>query len=97
MSNWIRYYLLPLSILLGYLQSGAQPLNSSQPTFLTADSTREPNWILINEVMITGNDKTRAPIIFREVPFQKGDTLLADELPGKLKLARDLLMNTTLL
>lgn len=96
MSNWIRYYLLPFSILLGYLQSGAQPLNSSQPTFLTADSTREPNWILINDVMITGNDKTRSPIIFREVPFQKGDTLLADELPGKLKLARDLLMNTTL-
>lgn len=96
MSAPIRYYLLICMVVLGFFRSGAQPAISTTTDYPITDSMVEPKWVLINDVMITGNDKTRPPIIFREVPFQKGDTLLADDLPGKLKLARDLLMNTTL-
>ena len=60
------------------------------------DSSAEPRWVHIADVMITGNGKTRPPIIFREVPFQKGDSLPPEELSKKLQLARELLMNTTL-
>jgi outer membrane protein assembly factor BamA len=96
MSARIRYYLLIFIVALGSFRSGAQPSVSATTDSPPTDSIVEPKWVLINDVMITGNDKTRPPIIFREVPFQKGDTLLVDDLPGKLKLARDLLMNTTL-
>ncbi len=81
---------------LGSFRSMAQPLANTPADLHPADSAVEPKWLVISDVMITGNGKTRPPIIFREVPFQKGDTLLVEELPDKLKLARDLLMNTTL-
>lgn len=81
---------------LGSFRSMAQPLANTPADLHPADSAVEPKWLIISDVMITGNGKTRPPIIFREVPFQKGDTLLVEELPDKLKLARDLLMNTTL-
>lgn len=81
---------------LGSFRSMAQPLAITPADLHPADSAVEPKWLVISDVMITGNGKTRPPIIFREVPFQKGDTLLVEELPDKLKLARDLLMNTTL-
>jgi outer membrane protein assembly factor BamA len=81
---------------LGSFRSMAQPLANTPADLHPADSAVEPKWLIISDVMISGNGKTRPPIIFREVPFQKGDTLLVEELPYKLKLARDLLMNTTL-
>ncbi|MCA6487048.1 MAG: hypothetical protein IM534_04240, partial [Chitinophagaceae bacterium] len=76
MSARIRYYLLIFIVALGSFRSGAQPSVSATTDSSTTDSMVEPKWVFINDVMITGNDKTRPPIIFREVPFQKGDTLL---------------------
>lgn len=96
MSDRIRYCLLIFMLTLGSFRSMAQPLANTPADLHPADSAVEPKWLVISDVMITGNGKTRPPIIFREVPFQKGDTLLVEELPDKLKLARDLLMNTTL-
>ncbi len=96
MSDRIRYCLLIFMLTLGSFRSMAQPLANTPAELHPADSAVEPKWLVISDVMITGNGKTRPPIIFREVPFQKGDTLLVEELPDKLKLARDLLMNTTL-
>lgn len=52
--------------------------------------------IEIADVVITGNAKTRPFIIFREVPFKKGDTLSSETLQNRLKLAKEQLMNTTL-
>ena len=96
MSDRIRYCLLIFMLTLGSFRSMAQPVANTPADLHPADSAVEPKWLIISDVMITGNGKTRPPIIFREVPFQKGDTLLVEELPDKLKLARDLLMNTTL-
>ena len=96
MSDRIRYCLLIFMLTLGSFRSMAQPLANTPADLHPADSAVEPKWLIISDVMISGNGKTRPPIIFREVPFQKGDTLLVEELPDKLKLARDLLMNTTL-
>lgn len=96
MSDRIRYCLLIFMLTLGSFRSMAQPLANTPADLHPADSAVEPKWLIISDVIISGNGKTRPPIIFREVPFQKGDTLLVEEMPDKLKLARDLLMNTTL-
>jgi outer membrane protein assembly factor BamA len=79
-----------------HFQLFAQPNTTEKNERTAKDSLADPAWVTINDVMIIGNGKTRPMIIFREVPFQKGDSLPVDELPAKLKLARDLLMNTTL-
>ncbi len=52
--------------------------------------------IIIGDISISGNKKTRSFIVFREVPFQKNQQLLAGDLDKLLVLAREQLMNTLL-
>jgi outer membrane protein assembly factor BamA len=97
MRRLFRYCLLILLVIPYSEWSFAQPKpTQGNENLLPADSSAEPKWVLIYDVMLSGNNKTRPPIILREIPFQKGDSVSTDELSEKLKLARDLLMNTTL-
>ncbi len=52
--------------------------------------------VIIGDILISGNKKTKEFIVLREVPFQKNDQLLEGELVKKLVLTREQLMNTTL-
>jgi len=52
--------------------------------------------VTISDVLITGFKKTKPYIIQREVPFKKGQTMASAELPEKLKLCKQQVMNTSL-
>ncbi|MEO8766442.1 MAG: POTRA domain-containing protein [Ginsengibacter sp.] len=50
----------------------------------------------IHNIIITGNKKTKAYIILRELHFKKGDSILSLNMDEQLQKARDRVYNTTL-
>jgi len=60
---------------------------------LSGDSSRKLN---IRELNAVGYKKTKSYIIYREIPFKKGDSITVTELYKKLLLARQLVYNTSL-
>ena len=52
--------------------------------------------ILVHNIIITGNERTKNYIILREVPFKKGDSILLENLPKTVEKTRELIYNTTL-
>ncbi len=52
--------------------------------------------LLVDEVNVTGNKRTRLSIVMREVSFRKGTSLLRAELEKQMQLTREQLMNTLL-
>lgn len=52
--------------------------------------------VIISDIIITGNKKTRNNIILREMVIQKRDTVLKSELTQKVELSKQLIFNTTL-
>jgi len=55
-----------------------------------------PAKYIIGNIVITGNKKTRDPIILREIPVRTGDAYSLSDLVKKFEDARRQLMNTTL-
>jgi len=63
----------------------------------TAETLFEKNMpVIIGDIQLSGNKKTKSFIVLREVPFQKNTRLLQGEVDKQLILARQQLMNTTL-
>ena len=56
--------------------------------------TFEP--VVVGEITIIGNKKTKNAIILRELPFKKGEEYSLEELVKKFEIARRQLMNTVL-
>jgi len=52
--------------------------------------------IIVGDIQLSGNKKTKDFIVLREVPFQKSDRLLQVDIDKRLVLARQQLMNTAL-
>ncbi len=52
--------------------------------------------VVIGEIVLSGNKKTKDFIVMREVPFRKGDKLSFAEMDKRLVLAKQQLMNTSL-
>lgn len=52
--------------------------------------------IVISDVIVTGNKKTKTFIILREMVLRKGETVLVKDLPAKILLSKQLIFNTTL-
>jgi outer membrane protein assembly factor BamA len=52
--------------------------------------------LVIGDVKVEGNNKTKLYIIQREIPFKEGDYLLRSNLQKKLVLCKQQLMNTSL-
>lgn len=63
---------------------------------LLAQDTASTGFVIINGIELIGNKVTKKHIILREVPFHVNDTILKKELKGKLKSARENLLNTSL-
>ncbi|MEO6820715.1 MAG: BamA/TamA family outer membrane protein [Ginsengibacter sp.] len=59
----------------------------------TVDSNKK---IAINNIVITGNDRTKNYVILREIPFKKGDSIALNDLPNEVEKTRELIYNTTL-
>lgn len=52
--------------------------------------------VIVSDIIISGNKKTRDGIILRELLFKKGDTLATSSLNEKLQESRSFIFNTTL-
>lgn len=52
--------------------------------------------LYINNIIITGNKKTKFYIIEREIPFKKGDSIITSKLYSQLEEARRLIYNINL-
>jgi hypothetical protein len=66
----------------------------SSPGSETTDTTGP--LLVIGDIKISGNNKTKLYIIQREIPFKEGDYLLRSALQKKLVLCKQQLMNTSL-
>lgn len=52
--------------------------------------------VIIGDIFLSGNTKTKSFIVLREMPFRKGDRLMEGDLAKRLILARQQLINTAL-
>jgi outer membrane protein assembly factor BamA len=77
--------------LLFFLSMLCSNLLLAQNSNYNQDST-----VIIQDIIITGNKKTKNFIILRELVFQKGDTILKSNLNEKLLLSKQLIFNTAL-
>ncbi len=81
----------------------AQSVKDDQTIFPQANSGSEISIdrqkaapFIVRNIIITGNKKTKASFILREIPFKSGDHFQLQELVTKFEDARRQLMNTTL-
>ena len=72
--------------LFSYTATYSQSIN-----LISKDST-----VVVGDIIISGNKKTRTNIILRELFFKKGDTLLIHDFEEKIKQSRAFVFNTTL-
>jgi outer membrane protein assembly factor BamA len=88
-----------------YLDSNAQfslpdaPSNiikEDKQNSFSGSTLRDSSLIMIADIAVSGNKKTKQYIIEREIPFSQGDYLLLTELPKKLQLAKEQITNTSL-
>jgi outer membrane protein assembly factor BamA len=77
-----------LFLLFAYLPNSC---SYSQNTDIQYDSL-----VIIREIQLSGNEKTNAQVIFRELKFQTGDTVLLNELKNKIDESKKNLLNLPL-
>ena len=73
--------------------SDISPANNSAEIKIN-DPVSEP--FIVRNIIITGNRKTKASVILREIPFRPGDHFQLQQLVFKFEEARKQLMNTAL-
>ncbi|MCC6691026.1 MAG: hypothetical protein IT235_05790 [Bacteroidia bacterium] len=63
----------------------------------TADvKPQSQKYFIVNNISISGNNKTKSRIIFRELPFHSGDTIQQNKLDAVLLRAKNNVFNTFL-
>ncbi len=55
-----------------------------------------PEYVYVDSISIAGNYKTRDFVILREMSIREGDTILVDELSGRIAQSEQMIMNTGL-
>jgi outer membrane protein assembly factor BamA len=79
----------------GYSQLSETAVGMASESELIKDSnTYKP--FVIEDIVITGNKKTRPYIIERELLFHRGDSVSLSQLVGQFERSKELLMNTAL-
>jgi outer membrane protein assembly factor BamA len=95
-----KHYIIPILFLCWPFKNWCQlPATSSAADTVrpvTADTTRKEIILIINEIFITGNKKTKTNTIKRELPFKKGDSLYLRQLIAGFQRTKELLINTRL-
>ena len=98
-----RFFFLVILVLGVFSGLRSQPAKAPEftgaadPVFDTASlSSDDKSPIIIADILIIGNKKTRPYIVEREIPFKIGNHMMRGELPAKMELARQQLMNTRL-
>jgi outer membrane protein assembly factor BamA len=62
----------------------------------TAGMAHSASSVMVGEIILSGNKKTKEFIILREIPFRAGEEYQLEELVKKFEVARRQLMNTAL-
>ncbi|MEP7254493.1 MAG: POTRA domain-containing protein [Ferruginibacter sp.] len=65
----------------------------SGTSILPADSTRK---VCVNSLLVIGTKRTKIYIVYREIQFKKGDSIIISQLQKELEQARNQVNNTTL-
>lgn len=81
-----------------YVCSAAQ-LDTTKPRLPQAnafDTSVGSPLLLVADIAISGNKKTKPYIIEREIPFKQGDYILKKDLEAKIELAKQQITNTSL-
>ena len=90
-----KFHIGLIIFLLCYHELAAQQAINDQ-TVLTDTTAPANTSFIVGNIIITGNKKTKAVIILREIPFQSGDEYELQKLVSKFEEGRKLLMNTSL-
>ncbi len=53
-------------------------------------------YVIVSEIIVIGNVKTKEKVITREIPFHTGDTIYSEKLEQTLQITKDNLFNTSL-
>lgn len=103
--KYCRLQILVLLCCFGTLFSAAQNDSASLKRYndsITAlvqailKNNTDTSLVVIADITVTGNKKTKPYIIEREIPFKQGDYLRRGDLEKKLILAKQLITNTAL-
>jgi outer membrane protein assembly factor BamA len=80
------------------LFAAAQQTNTVQnePSADTSLLNNDTSQVIIRNIFISGNKKTKEYIILREVPFQKGHSIPANELIARVERGRENIYNSRL-
>ncbi len=68
----------------------------SDISMILDDTVRNQKYFIVNDIKITGNKVTKEHIIYRELLFQKNDTIESKKLGIILEKSRENLLNTSL-
>ena len=83
-----------LSSLFSYAQkSKTDNITLTGLSLLPADSAKK---VCINNLIVTGTKQTKVYIVYREIQFKKGDSLIISQIRKELEQARQQVYNTTL-
>jgi hypothetical protein len=73
---------------------------SKTPNFSFVDtsllSVNKQHKVYVNELSVSGTKRTRVNIVYREIQFKKGDSIVISDLYKELEQARNQVYNTTL-
>jgi len=86
-----KYYLLFLLFFGAGLYGQAQVISTAAP-----DTAQKKSLFVIHDIFISGNKKTKAFTIERELPFKKGDSVYLPDLVARFQRSKELLFNTRL-
>lgn len=64
--------------------------------FLFLPTIAKAQYVIVDSILFKGNDRTRENILFRELDFQSGDTILVSDIDSRLEFNRRKLVNTNL-
>ena len=63
---------------------------------LPALMNAQNDYVVVSDIAISGNNTTKAAIIFKELTFGIGDTIDVDRWEEELRLSKENIQNTTL-
>src|SRR6476659_9095247 len=103
--NYCGRQILVVFCCMGYLLSSAQKdsvllkrYNDSITALVQSilKNNTDTSLVVIADITITGNRKTKPYIIEREIPFRQGEYMKRSDLEKKLVVAQQLIRNTSL-
>ena len=77
----MKQYLLSLLLILPFLMKAQQD---------------EMSYVVVSDIVVSGNNETKVSIIYRELTFEIGDTIPAQQWENELRVSNENILNTTL-